>query len=840
MNLNMDLRIALAGNPNSGKTTLFNALTGSNQFVGNWPGVTVEKKEGKLKKHDGVTITDLPGIYSLSPYTLEEVVARNYLIGERPNAILNIVDGTNLERNLYLTTQLVELGIPVVVAINMMDVVKKNGDSINTAELSRELGCKIVEISALKGTGIMQAAEAAIQAAQNGKTVPMHTFSGVVEHAIAHIEEAALHSIPEEQQRWYAIKIFERDEKALSQLELSADVLSHIEEDIKAAEKELDDDAESIITNERYVYIASLMKGCYKKKSAGKLSTSDKIDKVVTNRWLALPIFAVVMFVVYFISVTTVGTWATDWANDGLFGDGFHLFGIDGGYTADSEEFGEASQVVNGFMEYAAENGVDTQSLEAALDTEAEGFSPETALSELRTFSEQFDTADEATYTVVDEETMADEAVTSTGADLQDAISVYQKYDATEPDPAEYGVWVPGIPVLIGNGLEAANAPEWLNGLILDGIVAGVGAVLGFVPQMLVLFIFLAFLESCGYMARIAFVMDRIFRKFGLSGKSFIPMLIGSGCGVPGIMASRTIENERDRRMTIMTTTFIPCGAKLPFIALIAGAIFGGAPWVAPSAYFLGVFAIVVSGIMLKKTKMFAGDPAPFVMELPAYHWPTVGNVLRSMWERGWSFIKKAGTIILLSTIVVWFTTYFGFVDGTFQMLSDDQIDSSILAAIGNAIAWIFTPLGWGNWQAAVASITGLAAKENIVGTMGILYGGSGTVYTNLAAVFTVVSGYSFLVFNLLCAPCFAAIGAIKREMNNAKWTWFAIGYQCVFAYAVALIVNQLGNLFTGNCNTAGGVIGVIVALVLVALIVFMLVKPYKESEKLTERVRVK
>ena len=836
----MNLRIALAGNPNSGKTTLFNALTGSNQFVGNWPGVTVEKKEGKLKKHDGVTITDLPGIYSLSPYTLEEVVARNYLIGERPDAILNIVDGTNLERNLYLTTQLVELGIPVVVAVNMMDVVKKNGDSINTAELSRELGCKIVEISALRGTGIVEAADAAIHAAQNGRTVPMHTFSGVVEHALAHIEEAALHSIPEEQQRWYAIKIFERDEKALAQLNLSTEVLSHIEDDIKAAENELDDDAESIITNERYVYIASLMKGCYRKKSAGKLSTSDKIDKIVTNRWLALPIFAVVMFVVYFVSVTTVGTWATDWANDGLFGDGFHLIGIDGGYTEVSEEFSGASEVVNGFIEYAADNGMDTETVEAALDTEAEDFSPETAKSELYRFAAQFSAADEATYTVVDEETMADEKVTSTGADLTEALTVYDKYEYAEPDPADYGVWVPGIPVLIGSGLEAANAPEWLSGLILDGIVAGVGAVLGFVPQMLVLFIFLAFLESCGYMARIAFVMDRIFRKFGLSGKSFIPMLIGSGCGIPGIMASRTIENERDRRMTIMTTTFIPCGAKLPFIAMIAGAIFGGSPWVAPAAYFLGVFAIVVSGIMLKKTKMFAGDPAPFVMELPAYHWPTVGNVLRSMWERGWSFIKKAGTIILLSTIVIWFTTYFGFVDDSFQMLAEDQIDHSILAAIGGAIAWIFSPLGWGSWQAAVASITGLVAKENIVGTMGILYGGTGTVYANLATVFTTVSGFSFLVFNLLCAPCFAAIGAIKREMNSAKWTWFAIGYQCCFAYAIALIVNQLGNLFTGNCTSMGGIIGVIFALILIALIVFMLVKPYKESEKLTTRVRVK
>ena len=728
----MEWKIALAGNPNSGKTTLFNALTGSNQFVGNWPGVTVEKKEGKLKRHNDVIITDLPGIYSLSPYTLEEVVARNYLIDERPNAILNIVDGTNLERNLYLTTQLTELGIPVVVAINMMDVVRKNGDQINTQELSRALGCKVVEISALKGTGVMEAAEAAIAAAKTGRTVPMHTFSGVVEHAIAHIEEAAVHNMPPEQQRWYAIKLFERDEKASSRMQLPQSVLSHIEEDIQAAEKELDDDAESIITNERYVYIASLMKGCYKKKRVGKLSTSDQIDKVVTNRWLALPIFAVVMFLVYFVSVTTVGTWATDWANDGVFGDGWHLLGIgSSAYNEVADEFGEASQVVNGFLEYASENGVDTEAVEAALDTESEEFDPAAAKTALTAFAGQFSATDTATYVVVDEETMADEEVTATGADLAAALTVYDQYGYAEPDPADYGVWVPGVPVLVGRGLDAIGCADWLRGLILDGIVAGVGAVLGFVPQILVLFIFLAFLESCGYMARIAFVMDRIFRKFGLSGKSFIPMLIGTGCGIPGIMASRTIENERDRRMTIMTTTFIPCGAKMPFIAMIAGAIFGGAPWVAPSAYFLGMAAIVISGIMLKKTKMFTGDPAPFVMELPAYHWPTVGNVLRSMWERGWSFIKKAGTIILLSTIVVWFTTYFGFVDGKFTMLAEDQIDSSILAAIGGAIAWIFTPLGWGNWQAAVASITGLVAKENIVGTMGILYGGTCLLYTS-------------------------------------------------------------------------------------------------------------
>ena len=797
----MEWKIALAGNPNSGKTTLFNALTGSNQFVGNWPGVTVEKKEGKLKRHNDVIITDLPGIYSLSPYTLEEVVARNYLIDERPNAILNIVDGTNLERNLYLTTQLTELGIPVVVAINMMDVVRKNGDQINTQELSRALGCKVVEISALKGTGVMEAAEAAIAAAKTGKTVPMHTFSGVVEHAIAHIEEAAVHNMPPEQQRWYAIKLFERDEKASSRMQLPQSVLSHIEEDIQAAEKELDDDAESIITNERYVYIASLMKGCYKKKRVGKLSTSDQIDKVVTNRWLALPIFAVVMFLVYFVSVTTVGTWATDWANDGVFGDGWHLLGIgSSAYNEVADEFGEASQVVNGFLEYASENGVDTEAVEAALDTESEEFDPAAAKTALTAFAGQFSATDTATYVVVDEETMADEEVTATGADLAAALTVYDQYGYAEPDPADYGVWVPGVPVLVERGVDAIGCADWLRGLILDGIVAGVGAVLGFVPQILVLFIFLAFLESCGYMARIAFVMDRIFRKFGLSGKSFIP-----------------------------------CGAKMPFIAMIAGAIFGGAPWVAPSAYFLGMAAIVISGIMLKKTKMFTGDPAPFVMELPAYHWPTVGNVLRSMWERGWSFIKKAGTIILLSTIVVWFTTYFGFVDGKFTMLAEDQIDSSILAAIGGAIAWIFTPLGWGNWQAAVASITGLVAKENIVGTMGILYGGTGTVYSNLASTFTAISGYSFLAFNLLCAPCFAAMGAIKREMNNAKWTWFAIGYQCLFAYAISLIIYQVGLIFTGGVQ----IVGLIAAIALTGLILYMLLKPHQESNRLTEKVKV-
>ena len=824
------IKIALAGNPNCGKTTLFNALTGSNQFVGNWPGVTVEKKEGKLKKHDDVVIMDLPGIYSLSPYTLEEVVARNYLITERPDAILNIIDGTNLERNLYLTTQLTELGIPVVIAINMMDIVRKNGDEINVKELSRELGCEIIEISALKGDGVMDAAEAAIRAAKGTKTVPMHTFSGPVEHAIAHIEEAAVHNMPEEQQRWYAIKIFERDDKVLAKLSIPTETMNHIEEDIKAAETELDDDAESIITNERYIYIAQLIKGCYKKKSTEKLSTSDKIDKIVTNRWLGLPIFAVVMFLVYWVAMVGVGAPATDWANDGLFGDGWHLLGIgSAAYGEASDDYTAATEAADAFV---------------GLDMEDENFDADAALEELKAFQP---TSDTATVDVEDEETLAISEMTAyydaipddadkdstVGMTYVDAVSYFEENGFDEPDPADYGVWVPGVPVLIGDALDAAGTADWLNGLILDGIVAGVGAVLGFVPQMLVLFLMLAFLEACGYMARIAFVLDRIFRKFGLSGKSFIPMLIGVGCGVPGIMASRTIENERDRRMTIMTTTFIPCGAKVPFIGMIAGALFGGSAWVSTSAYFIGMAAIIISGIMLKKTKMFSGDPAPFVMELPAYHWPTLGNVLRSMWERGWSFIKKAGTIILLSTIFVWFTTYFGWVDGTFQMLSEDQIDSSILAKIGNLIAWIFIPLGWGNWQATVASITGLVAKENIVGTLGILYGGGdGTVYQNLAMHFTGITGYSFLVFNLLCAPCFAAIGAIKREMNNAKWTWFAVGYQCGFAYLIALMINQFGNAFTGSLN----VIGLIAAIAALALIIYMLFKPYKEAAKLSNK----
>lgn len=802
----MDLRIALAGNPNSGKTTLFNALTGSNQFVGNWPGVTVEKKEGKLKKHNDVVITDLPGIYSLSPYTLEEVVARNYLITERPDAILNIIDGTNLERNLYLTTQLTELGIPVVVAINMMDVVRKNGDKINTAELSRELGCKVVEISALKNTGIMEAAEAAIDAAQNGKTVPMNTFSGTVEHALAHIEEAAIHNLPEEQQRWYAIKIFERDDKVLEQIKPDKAILEHIETDIKAVEDELDDDAESIITNERYIYIGQIIKGCYKKKSAGKLSTSDKIDKVVTNRFAALPIFAVVMFLVYYIAVSTVGTLATDWANDGVFGDGWHMFGIG------------TSAYDDAMTDYAAEN-VWTDEMISIVDaaTQKGVIGAEDIQSAIE--DKDFGAFDEAYSSYAD-------SLIEEGYDISEIYETALGEDAEGvPDPSEYGVWVPGIPVLAENGLEAVNCPEWLNSLLIDGIIGGVGAVLGFVPQMLVLFILLAFLESCGYMARIAFVLDRIFRKFGLSGKSFIPMLIGTGCGVPGIMASRTIENERDRRMTIMTTTFIPCGAKLPIIALIASALFGGAWWVAPSAYFIGIAAIIVSGIMLKKTKMFAGDPAPFVMELPAYHWPTVGNVLRSMWECAWSFIKRAGTVILLSSIIIWAGSCFGMMDGSFAFSTEMELEDSVLGMIGNALCWIFAPLGFGNIKATVATIMGLVAKEEVVGVFGVLdFEGM----TRLAA-------YSFLVFNLLCAPCFAAIGAIKREMNSAKWTWFAIGYQCVFAYAISLMIYQFGCIFTGNLN----VIGLIAAIAVLAVMVYMLfIKKYSEATKLTKSVK--
>ncbi len=842
----MDIRIALAGNPNSGKTTLFNALTGSNQFVGNWPGVTVEKKEGRLKKHDGVIITDLPGIYSLSPYTLEEVVARNYLIGERPDAILNIVDGTNLERNLYLTTQLTELGIPVVIAINMMDVVKKSGDVINIGELSRQLGCKVVEVSALKETGVMEAAEAAIQAAKGEKTVPQHSFSGPVEHALAHIEEAVVHDMPAEQQRWYAVKIFERDEKVLEQLKLDDQTKTHIEEDIKAAEKELDDDAESIITNERYVYISSIIKAIYKKKSKEKLTTSDKIDKVVTNRWLGLPIFAVIMTLVYMIAMApgALGTALTDWANDGLFGDGFHLFNI--GAKAYEEKSDDYSAAVNAVTAYG-------------FDLEADDFDADAALAEMKAF-----TSAEASkkVTVTDDETLEETELDvyfetvpddaseddTNGMTFKEAVAYFEEKGFDEPDPADSGVWVPGIPALLNKALlneeGEPRVPQWLYGLIMDGIVAGVGAVLGFVPQMLILFLLLAILEGCGYMARIAFVLDRIFRRFGLSGKSFIPMLVGTGCGIPGIMASRTIENERDRRMTIMTTTFIPCGAKLPFISMVAGAIFGKSPWIAVSAYFMGMAAIIISGVMLKKTKRFAGDPAPFVMELPAYHFPTIKNTLRSTWERGWSFIKKAGTVILLSTIVVWFASYFGWVDGSFGMLEEEQLDMSILSYIGKGVSWIFAPLGWGasNWQAAVASVTGLVAKENIVGTMGILFGG----WKNIAAAFsTKIAGFSFLAFNLLCAPCFAAIGAIKREMNSAKWTWFAIGYQCGFAYVIALMINQFGNLFSGNLASGDGLILNIISLVFafgfLALMIYMLFfRKYKEATTLDKKVRVK
>ena len=891
------IKIALAGNPNCGKTTLFNALTGSNQFVGNWPGVTVEKKEGRLKKHDDVVIMDLPGIYSLSPYTLEEVVARNYLIDERPDAILNIVDGTNLERNLYLTTQLTELGIPVVMAVNMMDIVRKNGDQININQLSQQLGCKVVEISALKGDGVMAAAEAAIEAAKSTKTVPMHTFSGPVEHAIAHIEEAAVHEMPEEQQRWYAIKIFERDDKVLAKLHIPEDVHQHIEADIKAAEEELDDDAESIITNERYVYIAEVIRACYRKKSKATQSTSDKIDRIVTNRWLGLPIFAVVMFLVYWVAMVAVGAPATDWANDGLFGDGWHLLGIgSSAYNDANDEYTAATEAVDAFL---------------GLDTEAEDFDADATLAEMKDFVPSSDTA---TVMVEDEETLAENEMTAyydaipddadedstVGMTYVDAVAYLEENGFDAPDPADYGVWVPGIPVLIGNGLEKANCADWLSGLILDGIVAGVGAVLGFVPQMLVLFLMLAFLEACGYMARIAFVLDRIFRKFGLSGKSFIPMLIGSGCGVPGIMASRTIESDRDRKMTIMTTTFIPCGAKMPIIGLIAAAVFGGSAWIATSAYFIGVAAIVISGIMLKKTKMFAGDPAPFVMELPAYHFPSGRNVFHSVWERGWSFIKRAGTVILLSSIVIWFAKTYGWAPAadvqleaqqTYQTeladynakaeagtLEEDEeepqlapemdraagswgavadMDNSILGKIGNPVSVVFKPLGFGNMPSTVATVMGLVAKEEVVGALGVLYGADDAAdvvddenmteeekaeaLSPIATAFNESSNghgrlaaYAFMIFNLLCAPCFAAIGAMKREFNNAKWTLAAVGYQCVFAYIIALIVYQLGLLFSG----AGFTVATAIAILLLAGLVYLVVRknPYNDNH-LTQKV---
>jgi len=799
----MGIKIALAGNPNSGKTTLFNALTGSNQFVGNWPGVTVEKKEGKLKKYEGITVTDLPGIYSLSPYTLEEVVARNYLVNEAPDVILNIVDGTNIERNLYLTTQLMELGIPVVIAVNMMDVVKKNGDKIDIEKLSSLLGCRVVEISALKETGIFEAAEAAIEAAQSGKIVPLHIFSGAVEHALAHIEEAAIHDLAAERQRWYAVKIFERDNKAIAELSISAERLSHIESDIVAAENELDDDSESIIANERYVYICKILEKCYKKKNAGKLSVSDKIDRVVTNRFAALPIFAVVMFLVYFISVSTVGAWVTDFTNDGLFGDGWHLFGIG------SAEYEEK------ISEYAAEN-IWTEDYVATV--EKANTAGVVGADELLAAIEE---GDFGAY----EEAIGSysEALAKEGFDV---LTAYETAMGSAPDTADFGVWVPGIPVLASEGLDKAGITEdsqwnWLRSLLIDGIIGGVGAVLGFVPQMLVLFLFLAFLEACGYMARIAFVMDRIFRKFGLSGKSFIPMLIGTGCSVPGIMASRTIENERDRRMTVMTTSFIPCGAKLPVIALIASALFGGAWWVAPSAYFIGIAAVVVSGLILKKTKLFAGEPSPFVMELPAYHMPTLGNVLRSMWERGWSFIKKAGTVILLASVVVWAGSCFGIVDGKVLFDVEMSLDNSFLGIIGNFIKWIFIPLGFGNARASIATVMGLLAKEEIVGVFGVL---------DFASL-TPLAAYSFLIFNLLCAPCFAAIGAIRREMNSAKWTWFAIGYQCVFAYIISFIVFNVGSIFTGNIN----IICVVIAALLVGLLAYLLFRPYKDSSRIKQ-----
>ena len=821
----MEIKIALAGNPNCGKTTLFNSLTGSNQFVGNWPGVTVEKKEGKLKKYEGVIITDLPGIYSLSPYTLEEVVARNYLINEKPDVILNIIDGSNLERNLYLTTQLLEIGIPVVCAINMMDVVNKNGDKINVDKLSKELGCKVVEISALKGTGVEECAKEAVKAAGKIQVVS-HKYAEDIEDTLKNIEDKVLSNVSNK--RWYAIKLFERDSKAIESLGINTEL---IEADIKHIEKKYDDDSESIITNERYNFISSIIHGVLVKKDKEALSTSDKIDRIVTNRWLGLPIFAVIMFLVYYISMVTFGASATDFTNDGIFGDGWHLFGNGTSeYEEASEEYGDSDLIIEAFN-----NEYGNDDISYSVDLENEDYDETKAKSALDELYSLVDDNASVTYTVEDEETLATEDFKASKDDLKEAIDNYLNTEYKEgygaPDTSTYGIWVPGVPVLIENLLDKINCADWLKGLILDGIVAGAGAVLGFVPQMLVLFFLLAFLEACGYMARIAFVLDRIFRKFGLSGKSFIPMLIGTGCGVPGIMASRTIENERDRRMTIMTTTFIPCGAKVPFISMIAGALFNNSPWVSTSAYFVGMAAIVVSGIILKKTKMFSGDPAPFVMELPAYHMPRLIDVLRSMWERGWSFIKKAGTIIVLSTIFVWFTSYFGFVDGHFQMLSEDQIDSSILASIGNLIAWIFIPLGWGNWQAAVASITGLVAKENIVATMSILYGGGElSTYATLATHFTAITGYSFLVFNLLCAPCFAAIGAIKREMNNPKWTWFAILYQCGFAYVIAFLVTQIGNAFVGSIN----ILGIIISVAILACMIYMLFfKKYKEATTL-------
>ena len=831
------MKIALAGNPNSGKTTMFNALTGANQYVGNWPGVTVEKVEGKVRGRDGVTVTDLPGIYSLSPYTPEEVVSRTYLLSGEPSAVLNIVDASNIERNLYLTTQLMELGKPVVIALNMIDVVNKKGDKINVEKLSSLLGCKVVETSALKGKGIDKACEKACLEAEKGNSFAVRPcFSADVEEVVSAVSELLPSEIKPVLRRWYAIKLLERDSAVLKSLSLHEQAALKIESIAAELEKKRDDDTESIITNERYNYISKIVSECVVKKSGGQVSLTDRIDRVVTNRFLALPIFAVVMWLVYFVSVTTVGTVFTDWANDGLFGDGWHLFTIGAGsYEEAAGEYAAASAVLDAFVTYAESTGTDTSAVLETLEAgEDETSSEEDAVlreKALVSFAAQFDDDLEVSYQVTDEETLDETTETATGSDLKTAVSVLSSYGLSEPDPADYGIWVPGIPVVIENGLDVIGCADWLKALILDGIVAGVGAVLGFVPQMLILFFFLAWLESCGYMSRIAFILDRVFRRFGLSGKSFIPVLVGTGCGVPGIMASRTIENQNDRRMTIMTTTFIPCGAKVPFIAMIAGAIFGGAGWVAPSAYFLGIGAILVSGIMLKKTKLFAGDPAPFIMELPSYHLPTVGNVLHSMWERGWSFIKKAGTIILLATILVWFLSYFGWTDGSFGMLEEDQMDSSILALIGNAIAWIFAPLGFGNWQATVASITGLIAKENIVGTLGILYNSdTATVYQNMGTAFTGITGFAFLAFNLLCAPCFAAIGAIKREMNDTKWFWRAIVYQCGFAYVVALIVNQLGMVMTGTfVLNPLNVISLVFAVAFLVLIVYMVVRPAKK-----------
>ena len=824
------IRIALAGNPNTGKTTLFNALTGSNQFVGNWPGVTVEKKEGKLKNHEGeetVIVTDLPGIYSLSPYTLEEVVARNYLVVECPDAILNIIDGTNLERNLYLTTQLTELGIPVVMAINMVDVLRKQGDKIDLEALSHRMGCPAVEISALKGTGLDEAVAVAIETAKHGRNVPHHIFSGEVEHTLAHIEEAAVHGMPADRQRWYAIKIFERDEMVLSELKLDPAILSHIEEDIKETERLLDDDAEAIIINERYNYITSILKGCFQRKHVGKLTVSEKIDKVVTNRVAALPIFAAIMFLVYYISVSTVGTFVTDWMNDGVFGEGWHLFGIGSkDYTTHTELYGGASDLIDRFVSYAEEQGIDVSDYNTAI----EAGDADTIHTALTAIDAQIPDDTVIKWEFVDEESFTTIHAEAPGTAFTAAIADAHSYGFSEPDPANYGVWVVGVPVLVEKGLAAANSPEWLNSLILDGIVGGVGAVLGFVPQILVLFIMLAFLEACGYMSRIAFVLDRIFRKFGLSGKSFIPILIGTGCGVPGIMASRTIENERDRRMTIITTTFIPCGAKLPIIAMIAATLFSNAWWVAPLCYFIGIAAIIVSGIMLKKTTLFSGTPAPFVMELPAYHLPTPINVLRSMWERGWSFIKKAGTVIMLSTVIIWAGTVFGVADGHFGLfLEMPEGGMSILDYIGTAIGWVFAPLGFSDPTAAVATLMGLIAKEEVVAVFGVAdFAGLGKL-----------AGFSFLVFNLLCAPCFAAMGAIRREMNNGKWTAFAIAYQCLFAYAISLIIYQFGLLFTGAMGGINILWLVIAALLAVGMLV-QLFRPYKESGKLTQTVKIK